>query len=382
MKIMHMYIPDFPVLRIEHLAGKDRGRDVFQEFYEKEGTYFYNCRGALWKAIKLLHIGKPDKILVPAYHCGVEIEAILRSGAEVEFYEIGEDMSADMESLENGIKPGTKAVLVIHYYGFPQPIKEIKELCLSRNLCLIEDCAHALFSSHNAHALGTYGDISVFSQRKTLPIPDGGALLINNPEINTPINLKKPAAKAVLKNTLSGLLRPLREKSPHPALYFSLEMMKRGLNGFFPDQDGRYRGGMAFHASMGDIAISRLSRKIMDSTDSALVISRRRANFKYLLNGLRESERVKICFPSLPEGTCPLFFPVRVSAGSRRKFQELLLGRGIRTFVFGEYLHELLPQDLFSAARSLSREVLCLPIHQDLTGRQLDFMLETIKEFL
>src|SRR5207245_6549749 len=66
---------------------------------------------------------------------------------------------------------------LIHYVGFPGPVQELSVACRARRLLLIEDCAQALLSNCAERPLGSFGDVAIFSIRKTLPVPDGGALV-------------------------------------------------------------------------------------------------------------------------------------------------------------------------------------------------------------
>ena len=68
---------------------------------------------------------------------------------------------------------------MVHYFGFPQDMAAIAELCREQRLYLIEDCAH-VFGAQPALELGKHGDVSVFSWRKFLPLFDGCDLLINS----------------------------------------------------------------------------------------------------------------------------------------------------------------------------------------------------------
>ena len=70
--------------------------------------------------------------------------------------------------------------MLIHYLGFPGPVQEVRALCQRRGLALIEDCAHALFSRLGDRSLGTFGDLAIFSPWKSLPLPDGGLLRVND----------------------------------------------------------------------------------------------------------------------------------------------------------------------------------------------------------
>jgi perosamine synthetase len=101
-------------------------------------------------------------------------------------------------------------VLVVHYFGFPQPIVKIKEFCKERGLYLLEDCAHVLQGrTEEGIVLGTSGDISIFSWRKFLPVYDGGQLVINNPalKLDTPWDTGSPLfTLKIAKNLLDKLL--------------------------------------------------------------------------------------------------------------------------------------------------------------------------------
>jgi dTDP-4-amino-4,6-dideoxygalactose transaminase len=88
-------------------------------------------------------------------------------------------MAVDKEDLERETGDGLKALFIIHYWGFPQDISWILDYCKDRNIILIEDCAHALYSKFQDRLLGTAGGVSIYSLPKTLAVPNGGILLIN-----------------------------------------------------------------------------------------------------------------------------------------------------------------------------------------------------------
>lgn len=60
----------------------------------------------------------------------------------------------------------TRAILVYHQYGFPQNMEKIMAMARERNLIVIEDCAHAVFSHYNGKRLGWFADYSIFSFSK------------------------------------------------------------------------------------------------------------------------------------------------------------------------------------------------------------------------
>jgi dTDP-4-amino-4,6-dideoxygalactose transaminase len=92
-----------------------------------------------------------------------------------------------LEDLNQLLKEtGAKAVVLIHYFGFPQPVADVKALTQPLGVALIEDAAHALLSEADGRPLGTEGDVGIFCLHKGLGLPDGGALILNSPSLSVP----------------------------------------------------------------------------------------------------------------------------------------------------------------------------------------------------
>jgi len=106
------------------------------------------------------------EVLVPSYHHGVEIEALIDAGAQVKFYRIGEKLEVDLQDVESKISPKTSALYITHFAGFPGPTVAMKKLAEKYSLPLIEDCALSLFSMDGDVPLGITGDAAIF----TLPV--------------------------------------------------------------------------------------------------------------------------------------------------------------------------------------------------------------------
>jgi len=79
-------------------------------------------------------------------------------------------------------QPVCRAILAVHYFGFPQDLKPFQAYCRRTGALLIEDAAHAFLSkTPQGQPLGSAGDFGIFSFRKTLPIADGAALAVKKP---------------------------------------------------------------------------------------------------------------------------------------------------------------------------------------------------------
>lgn len=91
----------------------------------------------------------------------------------------------DPESVERSITPKTKAIIVVHYGGYPARLGELREIADKYGISLIEDCAHALGAIYGGREVGKVGDFSIFSFQaiKHMTTIDGGVLAIKNPDL-------------------------------------------------------------------------------------------------------------------------------------------------------------------------------------------------------
>src|ERR1017187_5125464 len=103
-------------------------------------------RSAIRAAAWGLGLREGDEVLLPAYCCGVEITSLRACGVNTRLLPIGRDLVLDPADVRSAIGPRTRAIYVIHYFGHPQPLTELREIADRSGLRLIEDCALALLS--------------------------------------------------------------------------------------------------------------------------------------------------------------------------------------------------------------------------------------------
>src|SRR5271157_5624010 len=158
------------------------------------------ARNAIYFALGALGLTSEDEVLVPAYICAAAVEPIRAYGAKPIFYGINKDCSADLLDIERKIGSRARALLFVHYFGFPnRNIRELRSLCDLRNLLLIEDCAHVLCGETDGVPLGQIGDAAVFSFRKFLPVRDGAELRLNRHAEGMSIKLRRESFISTLK---------------------------------------------------------------------------------------------------------------------------------------------------------------------------------------
>jgi len=354
--------------------------------------FYYSARYALAAAIGALNLSPDQSILMPAYNCWVEVEPVVRLGVKIDWYRVKTDFSLDEDDLVGRIRPETAAIFVIHYLGFPQRLAKIRQICTERGIVLIEDCAHALLSNDGDVPLGSTGDMAIFSLRKTVPIPDGGCLLINDHALSVKrLNSVRPNSFAtyfVLSEMLAGGSTTGSNGVKRLAYSLNLSLVRfirggmRGVHKVLKDRGDYliYPSGNYFKDQVKDWEMSEVSATIIKRTDFSAIKERRRSNFLYLLEKLKTNDRCTLPIRSLPEGVCPLFFPVIVQ--DRDEIYLQLKSKGMSGHDWWGDFHSAVPWENFPDAFYLKKNIFGFPVHQDLSIKNLDKMLVEFNKWL
>lgn len=366
---------------------------IYPEFENLGKAYlFKNARSALFHATKLINSKRIGKIiLMPSYGCGSELEPVLRARGKVRFYRVDKEMKVDIKDLKNNIDENVAAIHVTHYNGFPQSINEIRDLCTQNGLYLVEDCAHVLRSvCEDQSGIGSFGDLAIFSMRKTTPIPDGGALIVNNSSFQfDDTHLVSMDFSKTLRMVQYLLKRNWATRSP--LLYAGITKVtewgrlilpKMGVVNNFSD-NAEYKplevnDTSVYSFGRFDQKISWVAKQLLRRINFAEVIKQRRDNYRYLLEKLGDIEWMKPVFSEIPQGTCPLYFlcivpdPVNV--------YRQLLTYGIESDPYWDFFHPAVPWKEFPEAVYLKTHVLALPIHQDIGEGEREHLVASIKQ--
>lgn len=378
-----------PVPPVEVALGRTSARTVLPFPLEEPGVVFtYSGTAALYQAFGALRLSRGDAVLCPSYNCGHEIEPLLRLGLDVRCYRVTNELEIDLEDLERRLRSGARAVVITHYFGFPQPLEALRALCDRYGAFLVEDCAHALFSDNLQGNLGRVGDIAVYSMRKTLPIPNGGAMIANNPQLEFRRALRAPprlttwlkGAELVAKATLD---RFSAQRNPRDLLWLSVLLPLVAVNGavaavhprastacYNPDDED-----YGFSIDIMSWRMSGYSEALMRRIDLCGIPERRRSNYRALVGALGDG--VQPLFPVLPEDVCPLYLPVRVERPL--DVYHALADKRIFADVFWPQAHTAVDWAQFPEARELKQHVLALPVHQDVDERQLDRLVHVLR---
>jgi len=146
----------------------------------------HSCTAALEMAALLLNIQAGDEIIMPSFTFVSTANAfVLRGGVPV-FVDIRRDtLNLDERLLEAAITSRTKAIVPVHYAGVASEMDAIVKIAIRNQLSIVEDSAQGVMSSYKGRALGSIGDLGCFSFHETKNVisGEGGALLVNNPEL-------------------------------------------------------------------------------------------------------------------------------------------------------------------------------------------------------
>jgi dTDP-4-amino-4,6-dideoxygalactose transaminase len=370
------FLPCVPTLGPQLLAARARPTPAPAPFplAGADVRRYYFARNGVWVGARLLGLSGQE-VLVPSYHHGVEVEALEAAGAVPRFVRVDGRMRLDLGHLERSVTPRTRALYVIHYLGFPQPMQDVTAIARRHGLAVFEDCALALLSRDGDVPLGSRGDLGVFCLYKTLPVPNGGLLVLNRP-LDAPPPARAAPAGSTLSHAAGSLLAhlALRLGRGGEALREGVRRAGRVIRGA-TGLRALSTGTMHFDPAAADVGISGMTERILERLDYARIVERRRRNWSLLFERLR-----RIAPPiqtELPAGACPLFYPLL--SRDKDAMARALAARGIETVDFWRQGHPACPVDAFPETFALRQRVLELPLHQDLDDEDMAYLADAVE---
>lgn len=314
-------------------------------------------RDALSLAVSYLDLTKNDTVVLPVYTCQDVLKSFVRK-CNVVFYDVGHDLTIDPDELRAKLqgKGRIRMVLITNYFGFLQPYRnEIKQLCVERDICLIEDCAHSLLTEGS----GETGDLSTYSLRKILPLRDGGGLRVNgndkppSPKYHHPLYSDALSFLAFAKSLLN-----MRSEKFSRARVASHTAQVLPL----PTKDSRI------------LPLSHFARRSMGNIPFAEVAKKRRDDFQFWQDATRGNPALIPMFEDLPTGVCPLGFALRTK--DRESLEARAREKGINLRV-----HWRLDATVGGECRTsheLSKELVTLPVYPELEPKEREVLVRLV----
>jgi dTDP-4-amino-4,6-dideoxygalactose transaminase len=178
------------VLRGGTMSGTALTRVFEKEFAQWLGVkYALGCcngTAAMQEAMWACGVGIGDEVICPSMTYWASCTAALALGAAVNFADIDpETLCIDPADIEHRIGPSTKAIIVVHYAGYPCDMDPIMGIARRRGVKVIEDVSHAVGSLYKGRYCGTIGDIAGMSMMagKSFVVGEGGMVTTDNREL-------------------------------------------------------------------------------------------------------------------------------------------------------------------------------------------------------
>lgn len=316
------------------------------------------CSEGLFSSMHLCGIEPGDEVILPTISFIGAGNAVCVHGAKMVLCDVDpRTLNARACDIEKCITPKTKAVLLLHFGGIPCEMDEIVALCKKYNLKLIEDCAAGVCSTYKGKALGTFGDMGMwsFDAMKILVCGDGAMLHFND--------------------------SALREKA-EKWLYFGLET-KSG-----------YANSVAQKWWEFDISCFG-HRAIMNDVTATIALEQykklpyymeeRKKVHDYYNEQLKDLSWLDLPLP-IPDGctTSYYFYHIQVKNGLRDQLATYLRECNVYTTYRYFPLHRVPGYGVsgdFPNADYAADNTLCLPMHQSLSKEDLELIVGLIKEF-
>ncbi|WP_147373860.1 DegT/DnrJ/EryC1/StrS family aminotransferase [Massilia cavernae] len=339
--------------------------------------HFSRGRYALHEAYRSAGVGPAGALLAPAYHCRTMMDPALALGGAVRFYDIGSDLTPDLDSIRALLAaPGVaaRALVLPHYFGVEQPaalVDQLAALCAAHGMALVEDCSHAWqLAARRAPAARTQaGRAVVASPYKFFACEDGGVLwsaaVPSSPPASSGMLDELRALKRAWER--SRLARQAGPPLPLPQagrLEFGTVVAESGA---LPSP--LYERACEQQASLG------LSRWVMRRTRLTPLIRRRREHYQQWNAAVAGLRGARALFPELAPDCVPYMFPLEINMPNPSFF--LLKQAGLPIWRWDD-----MAVSGSEVAARYRTHLLHLPCHQDLTREQMRWMTSLVAEVL
>ncbi|AYA78043.1 UDP-4-amino-4,6-dideoxy-N-acetyl-beta-L-altrosamine transaminase [Bacillus sp. Y1] len=145
-----------------------------------------SCTAGLHISQLAAGIGPGDEVITTPYTFVASANTIIHTGAKPVFVDIDPvTMNIDPSKIEEKITDRTKAIIPVHFAGYPCDMDPILEIAKKHNLVVIEDAAHAVYTQYKGRMVGSISDFTCFSfyATKNLVTGEGGMVTTNSEEM-------------------------------------------------------------------------------------------------------------------------------------------------------------------------------------------------------
>ncbi len=339
----------------------------FKEFLGvKHAFAVANGTAALHLACEAVGLKEGDEVLCPALTFVATANAILYTGARPIFIDINgpHDLNLSVADAAAKVTERTRAIMVLHYGGYPCDLDGVRTLASKHNLKIIEDCAHApgavYHSQDGPQMAGTIGDAGCFSffANKNMTTGEGGIVVTKDDHLAEKIRVRRSHGMTTLT------------WDRHKGHSFSYDVVARGYN---------YRLD-EMRAALGLVQL----RNLADNN------ARRRELTGCYREGFKDCEQLVLPFQGMTLGSSCHLLPVLVERSRRTALMSALAKQQIQTSIHYPAVHRFsYYRELWPANHShhlpqtediVAREI-TLPLFPTMTADQLQKVIASVRAF-
>lgn len=298
-------------------------------------------------------------VLLPAYICDSVIMPFVRRGYHCCFYDINEDLSPILDTININEEIGI--FFHLGYYGFQtnQNLSEVIQTLKKKSVIIVEDITHTLFSDTPRIVENDYYIASI---RKWMGLPGGGLLASPAKEIKS-IQKQNELFTSIRKEAL--ILKA-------NYIYSENKSLKKQYQKLF------LKAETILSNDAAPSKIDRLSMNIINATNANQLIKCRMTNFRTLVEGVSDFGFLKPVFKELPEQVCPMFCPVYILK-KRNEFQELLSRQQIYCPVHWNIPKQILINQ-WNHASNIYQRILSIPCDQRYNTNDMSQVISVIQK--
>jgi len=323
-----------------------------------------NATAALHLACLAAGIGPGDEVILPSLTFVATANAVRYTGATPVFADLEslDWLNISPASIETRLTERTRAILVVHYAGFPCNMPAIMEIAHRHDLVVLEDSAHAIGSTLEGHMLGTWGAIGCYSffSNKNMTTGEGGMLATDDDALAEKLRILRSHGMTSLS------------WDRHQGHAYSYDVVDLGYN---------YRID-EMRSALGRVQLRKLPAG-----------NQRRGELTSLYRELLPELAPQVELPfGEPRGTsCYHILPALLPKGTDRfRFMEALKQRGIQTSIHYPPIHHFKiyhgEWQKRGAALPLTEEVaarqITLPLYPSMRNEQVQWVAQSVKDAL
>jgi dTDP-4-amino-4,6-dideoxygalactose transaminase len=316
-----------------------------------------SCTAALHLSLLAAGIGPGDEVIISGLSFVACLNVVCMVGATPVLADSLslDDWNVSPMDIRARITPRTRAVIVVHFAGYPCAMEDIAQIAQEYGLLLIEDVAHAVGASYHGRKCGTFGDMACFSffSNKNLSTGEGGMVVSANQEYYRKLKLLR--SHGMTSMTIDR----------HNSKCISYDVVMPGLN---------YRM-TELNAVLGTVQLQKL--------DNA---NGQRREHVQLYRTLLAGREVHVPWSSDPADSEPSYhiFPVLLPHGTNRlSVMEALRTAGIQTSLhypayrdftgYAPFIEQSVP-----IAEEISSRVITLPLYPTMTAGMIEDVCEQV----